>query len=105
VLRTRFSILQSNINTLDLFFKQVQKDQVVPIIVLMPYHPLAYSTISEKTNTLIEVEKEIRKIAAQRKIQVIGSYDPTKYNFTESDFYDHYHPKPVVVEKLLKNLF
>ena len=74
------------------------------ILLLSPYHPLAYKKILEKKQIVVEIENRIRSIASTRGIQVIGSYDPSKNNCSNEEFYDGAHPKGVCMHRIMNKL-
>lgn len=74
------------------------------ILLLAPYHPLAYKKILEEKQIIVEIENRIRSIASDRGIKVIGSYDPSKSNCSNEEFYDGAHPKGVCIHRIMNEL-
>ena len=74
------------------------------ILLLSPYHPLAYERILEKKQIIVEIENRIRSIASARSIRVIGSYDPTKNKCSREEFYDGAHPKDSCMYRIINGL-
>ena len=74
------------------------------ILLLSPYHPLAYKKILEKKQIIVEIENRIRSIASARSIRVIGSYDPTKNKCSRKEFYDGAHPKDSCIHRIMNEL-
>ena len=74
------------------------------ILLLSPYHPLAYKQKLEKKQILLEIENRIRSIARARNIQVIGSYNPTKNKCSNEEFYDGAHPRDVCITRIMNEL-
>jgi hypothetical protein len=74
------------------------------VLLLSPYHPVAYKKILEKKQIVVEIENRIRSIASTRGIQVIGSYDPSKNNCSNEEFYDGAHPKDVCMHRIMNKL-
>ena len=91
------------INTFTALLDHYNKNYEV-ILLLSPYHPLAYEKILERKQIIIEVEDRIRTIANSRGIQVIGSYDPSKSNCSNEEFYDGAHPKDVCIHRIMSKL-
>jgi len=75
----------------------VQQKHEVQIL-LVPVHPLVYQ--SAKT-ALMKMEKEVRQMAYNDGIKVMGSYDPSTFALTDADFLDGTHPKVYIYSKLL----
>ena len=84
------------------FTEYLSGQHVRVIIFLAPWHPETYQKFkTEPGNRMVlELEDYIRKYAEEKNITVIGSYDPTRYNLTSSDFYDATHPKPDAVSRI-----
>jgi hypothetical protein len=97
----KFAISDKNKEMFELFIEQVISDTVEVILVLTPYHPLAYNGIKEKTNVLEEVEQYLKKYADEKNITLLGSYNPATLNLTERDMLDQYHVREHVVSDLL----
>jgi hypothetical protein len=72
----------------DMLFQDVEV-----ILFLPPYHPVAYELLMDEESYRIidDVENYIRNIAAERGIQVCGSYDPGMYKLEGTDFVDGMH--------------
>jgi hypothetical protein len=81
------------------------KDGVEVEFYLSPYHPFVYKKIMDSPDYRIvnEVEKYFTKFAEDKKIKVIGSYNPELVNCNEGDFYDGMHIRPEGVMKIYKN--
>lgn len=94
------SIDPKSILILKKVFKLVQSKTNLYII-LTPYHHSAFSDKNSKfLKYFTEVESEIKKIATERNIKVIGSYKPTRVNCSPEEFFDYMHPKPSCVDKI-----
>ena len=99
----RFSQL-SNINKFEKFIAYLKKDGVKVIFVLFPYHPISYDLLinNPKYAIIQDVESYLRKFAKNNNIEIIGSYNPHKYNFTNKDFMDGMHGLEIVTETIFK---
>ena len=88
------------------FISSLQKDNVDVIIFLPPFHPVTYDMMLGSANFLVvsEVEKVIRDMAEEKKVKIIGSYDPENCLLDGADFYDHYHPKREAVAGIFQSL-
>ena len=77
---------------------------VTPILFCAPYHPTVYSgfmNISEYLNILTGITTYLHELSNENKILLIGAYDPSTYNLTDTDFYDGHHPTPQAVAKII----
>jgi len=91
------------LNTFTALIDHYNKNYEV-ILLLSPYHPLAYERILEKKQIIVEIENRIRSIASARSIRVIGSYDPTKNKCSREEFYDGAHPKDSCMRRIINEL-
>lgn len=76
------------------------------IFYLPPYHPMTFNllTESDKYRIILEVEEYFKKVAEDKKIKVVGSYNSKQLNIDEIEFYDAMHTKENAVEKILKDI-
>lgn len=72
------------------------------IIYLEPYHPIMLKEASENYPIVFEAERWLKKMAADRSLRVIGSFDHTKLDFDADDFYDAMHLKQSAVTELIQ---
>ena len=96
----------TKINNKQIFEKFIfyLKEQDVNVtFILLPYHPYFYDFIEKDSRYSIvnDVEKYINKYAKQNHIQVYGSYNPYKFNFTEKYFLDEMHGIDLVIKKII----
>jgi hypothetical protein len=77
------------------------------IILLPPYHPIAYNFLKNNTNYKIitYVENNVKIWSKKNNIPVIWSYDPILCGYDESDFYDATHLRRKSVERHFKTIF
>ena len=85
------------------YIKQQQNKRKV-VLILPPYHPKLYEEMKKKLPYIIEIEKDITKIANENKIQIIGSYNPGTVNCGLDDFYDGMHPKASCMNKIIREI-
>ena len=87
------------------FIDRMMQDGVKVVLLLVPYHPVAYERMMQRTDTRImnQCERYFIETARQRNLRVIGSYDPLKLQMSGYDFYDAMHPKRAVIEKLVSD--
>ena len=60
-----------------------------------PYSPMMYDYIESEAafQITLEIEKQVKEIASDKKIALYGSYDPQMSGLAMSDLYDVYHVK------------
>jgi hypothetical protein len=73
------------------------------ILYLSPIEPIAYEKIKEKFPIVIEIENYLRHFASKENILLLGSYDPKKYNFLSSDFFDYLHGDEIVAKRIFES--
>ncbi len=75
------------------FIDLIKRDGAVPIVALLPYHPIVYETLSaDPRYSLVKTaETEVRSLAATHQAKVVGSYDPARAGVTRIHFYDGHH--------------
>ena len=80
---------------LEKFLEHIRQDGVSVVGFLLPYHPLTYNGLKNtNSNWNIDIaENYFRDLADQKKILLIGSYNPDKCRCVEEDFYDGIHTK------------
>ncbi len=71
--------------------RQMASDNVTVILFLPPYAPTAYERFYNKA-FLQKVELYLNRLAQAESIKLFGSYNPEKFNLTDSDFIDANHP-------------
>ena len=72
-------------------------------LVLPPYHPELYKIISNEKYKFITTENIFYKIAKDKSVSIIGSYNPDKCNCIAIDFYDGMHPRSDCINNILLN--
>ncbi|MEI8013108.1 MAG: hypothetical protein WCI27_11645, partial [Candidatus Omnitrophota bacterium] len=80
-------------NLFERFVARVRQDGVKVVFLFSPYHPLAYEKMAVRLDTriILDCEKYFRDFAGREDILVIGSYDPRRCGFVNSDFMDGMH--------------
>jgi hypothetical protein len=88
---------------LDRFVGLLQEDGVRVVLLLIPFHPVAYDVIRNDANyrRVFDAERFVRQMGARQHVIVAGSYDPEIAGCSESDFYDALHAKHGCVEHIL----
>jgi len=89
----------------DKFIDLLNKDKVKVVFFLPPYHPAAYNILakSDKYKIIKEAQKYFEKYAKDKKIKLIGSYNPNDCYLGELDFYDGMHIKRESINRLFKS--
>lgn len=97
----------SNIELFESFIIYLKNQDSIVYFYLPPYNPITYDILisKEKYQTINSVEKYLVNFAEQNNIELIGSYNPHKYGFSNSDFSDGMHSLDVVYEIIFKDLF
>jgi hypothetical protein len=86
------------------FVRYLQNKKVEVVLVLLPFHPAIYKLFNENPGyrIVITLEKHLRDFALQNHIQLIGSYDPGKYQLEGKDFIDDIHGHEIVAKKVFQ---
>jgi hypothetical protein len=69
----------------------MQTRHIRVFLLLTPYHPSIYKTILNSYPSGLNAEHLIKQFADQKKIELIGSFDPAKCGLSNRDFYDAVH--------------
>lgn len=104
------SFVDINIDNKNKFIKLIdflQNNDVRITFLLPPYHPIVYNEIirNPQYSNVLAVENMVKDIGKKKNITTIGSYDPSKQNFTSHDFSDGMHLNMQGVNKLRNDLF
>ncbi len=77
----------------ELFIDRLQADGVQVILQLPPINPHMYAAVQSDKNfaPMLEIEDDFRAIAAEKGIEVFGSYDALALGLSDTDFYDSLH--------------
>ena len=86
------------------FVLYLQKKEVKVILLLLPFRPLVYKLFNDNPQyqIVISLEKHLKDFAFRNHIQVIGSYNPERYQFKDKDFIDDIHGHEVVLSKVFQ---
>jgi hypothetical protein len=96
-----------NQRTLEAWIDFMQAHGQEVVLYLPPYHPIVDRYIDENPDLygrVVEAEAYVRDLAARKKLQIAGSYDPARAGLAEADFVDGMHLKPEGVTKVLSGL-
>jgi len=94
----------SGIELFEDFVLYLQKKEVKVILLLSPFHPVAYKLFNDdpRYQIVISLEKYLKNFAFRNHIKLIGSYDPGRYQLKEKDFIDDSHGHEIVVTKVFQ---
>ncbi len=85
------------------FVDEILSNNIQLEFVLMPYHPLVYDFFSSnnKYQIVLEFERYLKNFAMNKKIPLVGSFNPHAFNLNSSHFYDGMHLNERGVEIVL----
>ncbi len=98
----RFSYSENRMILLSALIDYLQKRFTVEIF-LAPYYPGVFEVMKTKVPGVQHVETEVRAMAKEKNIPVIGSYNPDTVHCTNEDFYDGAHPKDSCIQRIWAN--
>ena len=84
------------------YVTNVHKKEV--ILVLSPYHLPSYELTIKSIPDYIVSEKKFKKLSSETKIQLVGSYNPTRTLCSLNEFYDFMHPKESCITKITNKI-
>ena len=74
------------------------------ILLFHPFHPFIFDELQRKFSTILSVENEINNsFKDNKKITIIGSFNPSLCNLEYSDYYDSIHLNKSGIKKYLIN--
>jgi hypothetical protein len=85
------------------FIEYIQNKNTEVVFLLAPVLPKIYEYYekNEYFKIVFDVENYFIGFAKKHQIKVLGSFNPAKYNFDDSGFYDGFHAKPETIKKIL----
>ena len=94
----------NNIELFEDFVRYLKLNKVDVILFLPPYNPIAYDLLleSNKYKHILIAEKYLINFAKLNDIDLKGSYNPHKYDFTNEDFFDGVHGRDQVIKKIFE---
>jgi len=94
----------SNIELFEDFVMYLKLKNVDVVLFLPPYNPIAYDLLieNEKYKHILIAEKYLIDFAKLNDINIMGSYNPNKYNFSNEDFFDAVHGRDHVPQEIFK---
>ena len=94
----------NNIELFEDFVSYLKLNKVDVILFLPPYNPIAYDLLleSNKYNIILTAEKYLINFAKLNDLDLKGSYNPHKYEFSNEDFFDGVHGSDRVFKKIFQ---
>jgi hypothetical protein len=91
---------------LEMFVSSLQKEGVHVIIFLPPYHPETYKRLvsAERYKIILEAQSYFIRLAKEKRIILVGSYNSIDYGCDENDFYDGMHAKESCIRRIFNGL-
>ncbi len=88
-----------------IFVEHLQKKNIEVEFLMSPYHPIMYEYLKKNKyyQIVFDAEKYYRDFAKEHNIRVVGSYDPSTYNFDHSWFFDGFHCNDKAMEIILNS--
>jgi hypothetical protein len=95
-----------NIKLFEDFVRYLKVNKVEVTIFLPPYNPITYDLLleSNKYNMILTAEKYLINFAKLNNLNIKGSYNPHKYEFTNDDFFDGVHGRDRVFKKIFEQV-
>lgn len=87
------------------FIDYLQMNDVKIVFFMHPYNPIVYNSLKLNPEyfNLQHSEAYIRKIAKEKTICVLGSFDPSQEGFSSEDFFDGMHGHEIVSKKIFQH--
>jgi hypothetical protein len=95
-----FKYSEANMHLLSVYIDYLLQHHYEVEIFLPPYHPDAYAKIKVGTPEVLMVEENLRKLAKEKHINFVGSYDPNVTHCTRYEFFDGAHPREECIQKI-----
>ena len=94
----------NNIKLFEDFVRYLQLNKVDVTLFLPPYNPITYDLLleSNKYNIILKAEKYLINFAKLNDLDLKGSYNPHKYEFSNEDFFDGVHGSDRVFKKIFQ---
>jgi hypothetical protein len=93
---------RENLLAIDKLVDLVRKDGSEVWLYLPPYHPYVYDHLARRPEYRIidSGEAAVREMAGRKGIPVLGSFNPHRYGFVNTDFYDGHHVREAGVARI-----
>ena len=94
----------SNIELFEDFIEYLKLNNVVVILFMPPYNPIAYDLLIEnnKYKQILIAEEYLINFSKLNNIDLKGSYNPHNYGLTNKDFFDGVHGRDQTFKKIFQ---
>ena len=87
---------------LERFIRYLGGEGVGVTVVLVPFAPEVYDAARQLPGrTVVDVERELRAMAARDDVPVVGSFNPRVVGVTTADFFDESHLRPEALARVV----
>lgn len=92
------------IEQIEKFIDFLLEEKIEVVLFLAPYHPKVYNYLisNAQYKIILEAEDYYNAMALRKKINILGSFDPNKYEIDSYFFYDGMHFKEDAIPLILK---
>lgn len=79
----------------------LRRRDIETVFLLTPYHPKVWDCANAMVcQALEQVEAQVRRLAGQHAVKVVGSYRPAPFGLGDADFHDDMHLAPSAIARL-----
>ena len=78
------------------------QNKIEVVFYLSPYHPKVYEVVKKHYPMVIKSEEYVKKLAKEKNIKIIGSFNPNEIGLNESCFYDGMHNNEKGIDIIMK---
>ena len=71
-------------------------------LVMVPFYEESYDSTLAQSNLIFKIEQLFKKLAKDKDLNIIGSYNPKILNCSKNEFYDDIHPTESCQMKIFK---
>lgn len=92
----------SKVDLFERLVKYLKQQGSIPVLLLNAYHPSAYEGLMKDSrfHLLADLESYLREFARKEDLVVVGSYDPSVFDFKSTDFQDAMHAQARILRRL-----
>ena len=102
----KYEFSKENYKVYDKFLKNLLNHHKKKVVIfLTPFEPSSYELTIEEKPIFLEIEKMFIDLARKNSIKVIGSFNPSKNNCKNNEFFDNLHPTKSCTSKVLSELY
>jgi len=82
--------------------KFIQSKGIEVDIILIPFHPIVFSSKDWIVEYILTADNEIKKISEELNLKIHGSFFPDDLDCSKFDFYDDSHPKKSCIKNITR---